>query len=76
MNSKYEVVSYVVPTDNTSSFNMQEFDVFDSGHRALVATNDLKHMDVSGVALAQGQNIIMSNGFQEIDIDTGAAIFE
>ena len=75
-NAAYEVQSYLEPTANTSSVDMHEFNVFAAGRRTLIAATKLRTMDVFHVELADGQEVVMDQGFQEVDLDTGTAVFE
>ena len=76
MNSAYEIQSHLGPSANQSSFEMHEFSIIAAGRRGLIGSTKLRHCDVSDVVLAQGEETVMNDGFQEIDMETGTAIFE
>lgn len=74
--SSYNVRSRVPIRAGMEDFNMHEFKVFDAGRKSLIVTKKRQQENVSDLILSSSGTQITNDGFQEVDLETGATIFE
>jgi hypothetical protein len=75
MNSAYEMRTNITIQDDRDGFNMHEFNVLDNGRTAMVTAERSIWMNMSDIGVA-GNGWIRAGGFEEIDINTGATLFD
>lgn len=76
MDQHYRIVASVGPSDNyQGSSDMHEFRLINNGSSALVTQFVRSVHDLCAYDLCDGTGYILSSGFQEIDVATGAALF-
>ena len=57
-------------------FNMHEFKVFEGGRKNLIVTKKIQQENTSAVILSEDEGQMTNDGFQEVDMKSGATIFE
>lgn len=72
----YNIRSRVPIRAGMEDFNMHEFKVFDEGRRSLMVTKELQRENGSTFGVTENGDQITNDGFQEVDLITGATIFE
>lgn len=75
MNSAYEMTTNITIHDDRDGFNMHEFNVLDNGRTAMITAERNVWMDMSDIGIA-GNGWVRAGGFEEIDINTGEALFD
>jgi hypothetical protein len=72
----YNIRSRVPIRAGMADFNMHEFKVFDGGRKSLMVTKKLQQENDSTLTVAENGDQMTNDGFQEVDLKTGATVFE
>jgi hypothetical protein len=76
MDNTYRIVQSVEPGGATLSSDMHEFYVLPGGKSALMTIYKQTPYDLSAFNIANGVGYIQEGIFQEVDVETGAVMFE
>ncbi|PYH94094.1 hypothetical protein BO71DRAFT_380149 [Aspergillus ellipticus CBS 707.79] len=76
LNQHYEVESQIFKLENTWEFNVHEFKVLDGGQSALACVYQSKVLDLADVGRPGDQRLFLTGGFAELDLATGAPLFQ
>ncbi|CAK37961.1 uncharacterized protein An02g13770 [Aspergillus niger] len=76
LSQHYEVESEVFKLNDTWEFNVHEFKVMDGGKTALACVYQSKMLDMADVGRPGEQKLFLTGGFAELDLATGAPLFE
>ncbi|PWY67252.1 hypothetical protein BO94DRAFT_540470 [Aspergillus sclerotioniger CBS 115572] len=76
LSQHYEVESQVFKLPNTWEFNVHEFKILDGGRSALACVYQSKMLDMTDVGHPGEQKLFLTGGFAELDLTTGAPLFE
>jgi hypothetical protein len=76
MDNKYRIVRSVEPGGATLASDMHEFYVLPGGRSALMTIYKPSPYDLSAFGVTNGVGYIQEGIFQEVDIESGAVIFE
>lgn len=74
--SSYNVRSRLPLRPGMADFNMHEFKVFEDGRKSLIVTKKIRQENTSAVILSGDKAQMTNDGFQEVDMQSGATIFE
>ena len=72
----YNVRSRLPLRPGMVDFNMHEFKVFEGGRKSLIVTKKIQQENTSAVILSEDEGQMTNDGFQEVDMKSGATIFE
>jgi hypothetical protein len=72
----YNVRSRLSLRPGMVDFNMHEFKVFEGGRKSLIVTKKIEQENISAVILSEDEGQMTNDGFQEVDMKSGATIFE
>lgn len=76
VDSNYRVVNSVQTAGNAPNADMHEFQLINGGSSALVTSYQAIPYDLSSYGISSGLGWLLQGVFQEIDVATGAVIFE
>ncbi|KAF4210425.1 hypothetical protein CNMCM8980_004072 [Aspergillus fumigatiaffinis] len=76
LDEHYEPEYAVGVTNDLSSFNMHEFNILDGGKTALACLYRPEYMDLGDLGRPDEHGWVMTGGFVELDIATGAVLYE
>lgn len=75
LNSQYNMEQSISIAKDIDKFNQHEFNVYDQGRRIAVITHGRKKLDATDCGL-KGKVWTRTDGFREIDTETGDTIFD
>lgn len=76
LDEHYEPEYAVGVTNDLSAFNMHEFNILDGGKSALACLYRPEYMDLGDLGRLDEQGWVMTGGFVELDVATGAVLYE
>ncbi|PYI10928.1 hypothetical protein BO78DRAFT_393478 [Aspergillus sclerotiicarbonarius CBS 121057] len=76
LNDRYEVEAEVPVTNDLERFDLHEFNILEGGHTALAATQRIRNMPLTELGRPTESSRVASGGFVEIDLATGAVLFD
>ncbi|PYI02540.1 hypothetical protein BO78DRAFT_217191 [Aspergillus sclerotiicarbonarius CBS 121057] len=76
LSQHYEVESQTFKLPNTWEFNVHEFKILDGGKSALACVYQSQMLDMTDVGHPGEQKLFLTGGFAELDLATGAPLFE
>ena len=76
MSPSFEILQTVPAPRRSTNFDLHEFRVIGDGKKALYITNQPALVDISSLGKKQKTAWVKSQGFQEVDVETGHVDFE